>query len=118
MSHPPLWRWRSPRPASDNTSAATIVSWVVSPSASLAAPGDEGGAQFRFTSEVTVQRRLRDAEIFRHIWVAEAVQAATLNEALGDVEDHRARVTAATAGCCTYRHLAINLRRSNLYLTY
>src|SRR5258708_1043451 len=100
MSHPPLWRWRSPRPASANTGAATTVWWVGSPSASLAAPGDGRLAQFRLSREVIVQRQLRASDLLRHICVAEAVEAGTLNDPLGDVEDHRARVN-----CCHGRLL-------------
>ena len=59
--------------------------------------GDERFAQLRLTGEVVVQARLGDAELRRHVGVAEAVESARLHETLGGVEDARSRTRPGRA---------------------
>src|SRR5204863_9919364 len=68
---------------------------------------DERAAQLRLALEMVVQARLGDAELLRHVGVAEAVESTRLRKALGDVEDAARGVRGGARGGATVLHAPI-----------
>ncbi len=82
----------------------------------LRVASDERLAQLGLAGEVVVEAGLGEGQLGGHVRVAEAVEAADLDESFGGIEDARARVCGPLLGvgrlatwlrvvCCAYGHL-------------